>query len=98
MTNLPARKAEVAALALRIGIAPIDADWSGCDAVWPILEKIRSEGGVVIVKLDGERRTCPYTVAISGGPLGEDFFRTDIATLEEGLAAAILFYAERRWN
>ncbi|PQO46758.1 hypothetical protein [Blastopirellula marina] len=98
MTNLPARKAEVADLALRIGVTAIDADWTGCDAVWPILERIRSEGAVVVIKLDGERRSRKYTVVISGEPLGEDFFRTDTASLEEGLAAGILFYAERRWN
>jgi hypothetical protein len=35
---------------------------------------------------------------VSNGPLEEDFFRLDTPILEEGLAKAILFYAEKCWK
>lgn len=85
------------------GIANINPDWSGCDAVWKALEAMANEGATVIVKIDGERTspndTGRYTVLISGGPLASDeYFRTDTQVLEEGLAKAILYYAQKCWS
>ena len=85
-----------------LGIADVSPDWNGCDPVWPVFEKMANEGATVVVKIDGERSppadTGRYTVVVSGGPLKDDFFRTDTAVLEEGLARAILHYAERCWK
>lgn len=80
-------------------IAP---DWQGCDAVWEIFEKMASEGSTVVIKIDGQR-TKPddngrYTVVVSGGPLGEEFFRLDTPVLEDGLARAILHFTEKCWR
>ena len=95
-------KADAARVVTGLGGAPVPLDWSGCDAVWPALEAMAADGAVVVVKIDGERRgeddTGRYTVLVSGGPLGEEFFRTDTPILEEGLAQAILHYAERCWR
>ncbi|MFN3200313.1 MAG: hypothetical protein ACE366_18085 [Bradymonadia bacterium] len=55
-----------------------------------------------MIKLDGERRgsgdSGPYTVVASGGPLGASYFRRDTHTLEEGLCALILEYAQQVWE
>ena len=95
-------RAEAARLAKQLGIADIRPDWRGCDAVWDVLEEMASEGATVVVKIDGQRNgpddNGRYTVLVSGGPLGEDFFRRDTRVLEEGLAEAIVHYAEKCWK
>ena len=77
-------------------------DRHGCDAVWPVLEEMANQGSTVVVKIDGERRgeddNGRYTVVVSGGPLGENFFRMDVSNLEEGLAKAILHFARAVWG
>lgn len=95
-------RADVASLARELGLAEIPSNWNGCDAVWSVLEKITNSGSTIVIKLDGQR-TGPtdsgrYTVVLSGGPLGEDYFRLDTSSLEEGLAKAILFYARKCWG
>ena len=51
----------------------ISDDWKGIDAVYPLIEMIKSEGGIFIVKVDGERTaeddTGVFTVVISKGKL-----------------------------
>jgi hypothetical protein len=62
------------------------------ELAWPLLEHIRSRGGIVLVKLDGERRPGDgaYTVVISGHRiLGDDSFRSDAVTLAKALHAAL---------
>ena len=102
MEEVMALKASVADIAKRLGLPLVPTDWSGCDPVWPILEQMGNEGAVVVVKIDGQRTSeddnGKYTVVLSGGTLKDDFFHTDTATLEEGIAKAILFYAERCWK
>lgn len=86
-----------------LGLANIKPDWSGCDAMWIALEEMANEGATVVVKIDGQRTSSSdngrYTVLVSGGPLGsEDFFRVDTPILEEGLAKAVIYYAEKFWK
>gem|GEM_PF-3494816 len=95
-------KADAAKVARELGLANIPPTWTGCDAVWKVLEEIADGGSTVVIKIDGER-TGPedsgrYTVVLSGGPLGEDFFRLDTPILEEGLAKAIVYYARKCWG
>lgn len=95
-------KARAAQVVQEVGLATVPTNWSGCDAVWAVFEEMSKEGATVVIKIDGQR-THPedngrYTVLVSGGPLGEDFFRLDTPVLEDGLAKAILFYAEKRWK
>jgi len=87
---------------LRVGVE-IPAGWSGCDPVWPLVERTRAEGAVFLLKLDGERTepddNGPYTVMVSGGLLKEDdWIRGDFHSLEAGLASVLLGYAERCWG
>jgi len=77
----------------------IPEDWSGCDPVWPLIERVREEGAVFLIKLDGVRTEPgdggPYTVLCSGGQLGEDYLRGDFHSLEAGLASVLIGYGER---
>lgn len=92
---------QVTTIAAHIGL-DVPPDWHGVDAVWSLLEKMRGEGAIVIVKLDGERRapddTGPYTVLASGAPLGGDAIRIDARTIEEALIYLICRYASRVWG
>jgi hypothetical protein len=91
----------VADIAARLGFS-IPRHWRGVDAVWPILEKMRGEGAIVLLKLDGERTgpgdTGPYTALASGRPLGADPIRTDAHSVEEALTFVIVRYAEQVWG
>jgi hypothetical protein len=100
--DIHALKARAAQIIQEVGLATVSTDWSGCDAVWTAFEEMSKEGATVVIKIDGQR-TSPedngrYTVLVSGGPLGEEFFRLDTSVLEDGLAKAILFYAEKCWK
>ena len=81
-----------------IGLPTFAEDWSGVDVVFPLLEKMREEGAVVLLKLDGERTSNPYTAAVSGPILAENFTRTDASTLEGAIAHVIVHYARLRWE
>jgi hypothetical protein len=63
---------------------------------------MRAGGAIVIIKLDGERSgpedAGPYTLVISGAPLGGTTVRLDCAVLEEGLEQVICEYARRVWS
>ncbi len=95
-------KKQASLLLAERGIVEVSPDWIGCDPVWNAFEKMRAEGAVVVVKLDGERMQANdngrYTVVVSGPPLGDNFFRIDCHVLEEGLAKAIVHYAAVCWQ
>lgn len=99
--STPGTRGQVQAIASALGLPPAPADWTGCDAVLPLLERMRADGAVVVVKLDGERTqpgdNGPYTVLASGRPLAGDFLRTDADSLEDALAYVIVEYAKRCW-
>jgi hypothetical protein len=95
-------RAEAAKVARELGLANVPPTWDGCDTVWKVLEEMANSGCTVVIKIDGQRKepedSGRYTVVLSGGPLGEDFFRLDTAILEEGLAKAILYFARKCWG
>ncbi|MCW1887378.1 hypothetical protein OKA04_21755 [Luteolibacter flavescens] len=69
------------------------------DAIgWQLLDQMRAEGSVVLVKLDGERTLDPYTLVISGGPLGENYFRKDGSSINELIAEGANFYDGLIWR
>ena len=80
----------------------IQPTWTGPGPVWPLLELMRRDGAVVVVKIDGERHppndNGPYTVLASGAPLQGDHIRTDAETVEEALSYVIVEYARRVWQ
>jgi hypothetical protein len=86
----------------KLGLEPIPEDWSGLDPVLPLLERMRQEGAVVLVKWDGERTapgdSGPYTVLVSGARLAGEPLRADTHSLEEALARVIFGYALRYWE
>lgn len=65
---------------------------------WPLLDQIRTEGSVVVVKLDGQRTKSRYTVVISDGLLGEDYFRKDGDDLDELVSEGVNFYDSLIWR
>lgn len=72
----------------------------GFTSLWPLVEKIGDEGGVFIVKLDGERdgsNDDRYTLLLSGKSVGRQI-RRDVTDLEDGIAQVICEYASRCWN
>ncbi|MCP4109673.1 MAG: hypothetical protein GY749_29835 [Desulfobacteraceae bacterium] len=89
-------------IANKIGITEFPDNWKGIDAVLPILEKMKDEGAVIVVKFDGQRTgegdNGPYTIVVSGQPLGDDFIRIDSEKLEDGLSHVIVEYSEKCWD
>jgi hypothetical protein len=89
-------------LAAFMRISPIPKTWTGIDAFLPFLEQMRKEGAVVLIKWDGERTgphdTGPYTAAVLGAVMGEDFYRIDTHSMEDALASIVVYYAKLRWG
>ena len=92
----------VASIAQYMKLGQPPSEWKGVDAVWALLERMKRDGAVVLIKLDGQRTkaddTSQYTVVVSGPPLGERLIRTDATTIEEALCHAIGNYAESVWE
>lgn len=88
-------------VASHLGLSTVPAQWRGIDAVLPILERMRSDGAIVIIKLDGGRGLSddgPYTVLASGAPLKGDFIRAEVSSIEHGVAKVVVEYARRCWR
>lgn len=84
-----------------VGAGPFQKELVELDRFLPLLERMRLEGAVVVLKFDGERGpgdNGPYTALVSGKVLKGDFFRTDADTLEEALAYIIVNYARKQWG
>ena len=75
--------------------------WHGVDVLMPLIDRIRDDGSVFIIKFDGERihedDTGQFTVLVSGKQLVDDPIRVDSNTLEEALSFALVKYAEKVW-
>ena len=97
--NNRSRALEIAS-AKRSGFA--ERDWKIWDGLWPALETMADEGAIIVVKLDGGRTRDEfpkrYTVIVSGGRLGDEFYREDTSDLEGALCEAVIFYAEKVWK
>ena len=93
-------KRHVSRIAAAVGLPEVPEDWSGIDAVWLLLERMKSEGAVVLVKLDGARGPLagPYTVFASGGLLDRNSLRADEHTVEAALVHVIVNYAAAAWG
>lgn len=71
----------------------------GIDCYLPIIQKIKEDSGIVIIKLDGEREENIYTLLASGKKLGkEESIRLDTSNLEGGLAYICVEYAKIAWG
>lgn len=61
--------------------------------LWEKIEIIAKENASVIIKLDGKRSEDKfYSVILSGGKLGENFFRKDGSDLTSLLEELIEYY------
>ena len=89
-------------IAEKLKLDNIPIDWSGVDFLLPIIEKIKEDGAIFIIKFDGERSNIndngAYSVLIFGKPLGDLSINTDAETLDEGLTFVICKYAQTVWN
>lgn len=71
----------------------------GIDSFFLIINEIRRNSGVIIIKLDGEREENIYTFLASGKNLGEEgSIRLDTSDLEGGLSYICVEYAKIAWN
>lgn len=82
--------------------ATVPDNWSGIDPVIPLLERIRREGAIVIIKFDGQRRdeadNGPYTAMISSRRLRDETLRIDAHSIEDAVAQVIAGYARECWG
>src|SRR6516225_2630072 len=77
----------------------IPDEGTGLSSVLPLLEAIRSDGAIVVIKLDGTPQAPqPYVVIVSSGPLHEDYVKSTAPDLEQALSSAIVNYARRCWQ
>jgi len=84
----------------RFGLS-VGPDWCGLDPVLPIIDAIRGEGAVVILKFDGERGpddNGQFTVVASSGPLGADYLRCEGPDLQRCLERVIGRYYDAVWD
>ncbi len=94
-------KADIARIAARVAGIDIADDWTGVDPVLPLIERMRRDGAVVVLKWDGERDPnageLPVTAIVQAGPLGDDFVRTEAGIVDDALCEVIGEYAEHAW-
>ncbi|HYY10968.1 MAG TPA: hypothetical protein VE781_08510 [Kineosporiaceae bacterium] len=63
--------------------------------VLELLSQLADHGLIVLLKVDGERRSGRWTLLVSGPPLGDDHFRWDGDDLDAGLTKAMGFLEVR---
>jgi hypothetical protein len=89
-------------IATRLGIAKQGQDWDRLDDIMPFLEKMRQEGSVIVIKMDGERIResdgGAFTVIVSGQKLSGQPIRTDTDDLQQALTWIVTAYARRFWQ
>jgi len=73
--------------------------WSDAAGLLAALDAIGREGASAVFKFDGARVDgLVYTVVVSGGRLGETFFRKDSDDFASLLVEAVEFYKTRVWS
>ena len=72
------------------------------ESLWKLVEMIKVDGGVFIVKADGERtnenNSGDYTIMVSGNPLQGGMIREDTDNLIGGMFKVILAYSKQVWG
>ena len=85
-------------LAEHLGM-PIPADLEDIDTYMPLLERMRSEGCHVLLKIDGPRPgKSQYTAVVSGTPLGDETLHIDARSLAMAMAYVVILYAHACWG
>ena len=86
---------EVLETLAKVGLESQDAldSWSSSARLLSALDAIGRDGGTALIKVDGGRNdSLVYTVVVSGGRLGDDFFRKDDSDLQALLLKAVEFW------
>lgn len=67
--------------------------WNDSSKLLSAIDAIARDGGSAVVKVDGGRNDGRvYTVVVSGGRLGDEFFRKDGSDLQVLLREAVAFW------
>jgi hypothetical protein len=75
------------------------ARWGRVSGLLAALDAVGRDGANAMVKIDGARPNGEiYTVVVSGGKLGDAFFRKDGADVDALLRDAVSFYREHAWS
>lgn len=85
-------------VAAHLGL-PAPSGGDDLDGYLPYLEKMRSEGCYVLLKIDGPRPgKNHYTTVVSGKPLGAETLHTDAPSLAMALAYVVVEYSRACWG
>jgi hypothetical protein len=91
----------VLAIASAMGVE-VSLDWTGIDSVWPILEKMKSDGSVIIIDMQGhavnDAKPAEYVASALGRLLGNDPIRVSSPVLQQAATELIVQYASRVWG
>jgi hypothetical protein len=72
-----------------------EPSWTEALPLLAALDAIGRDGGSAMVKIDGARANSDvFTVVVSGGRLGECFFRKDGSDLRSLLREAVAYYVK----
>lgn len=95
-------KKNICDISKSLGKTLIPIDWQGIDSVIELIEEMKSDGAVIIIKFDGERKkdvdNGSYTFIVTGKPLNDESIRIDTASIEHGLSFIIGEYAKMVWH
>lgn len=82
----------------RLGLGPVH-ECAGVDWALPAIEALASRSTSIVLKLDGERDDRPWTIVVSGGVMGDDFYRTDERSAEAAIVAGLTAVAlQATWS
>jgi len=92
-------KKHIAKVVREKGLPAISADWTGVDALLPLIELATGEGAVCVIKFDGKRDIAEarYSAIISCEGL-EMPLRVDADSLESALAQVLSSFARDIWG
>lgn len=92
-------KTLVVEMANDLGIKMSKDNLKGIDCFLPLLNRMKEDASVVIIKIDGEREEDIYTLLISGNKLGQGvLIRSETFDLEGGLSYICIEYAKKVWG
>lgn len=92
-------KDKFVSLAKFVGLKYSVSDLKGFDCFLPIIDKIKADSSVVILKIDGERNEDIYTFIISSQRFSDgEYIRMETSDFEVGLSFICVEYAKKMWG
>lgn len=84
---------------LELLLLDTNEDLSSENSLWSrlpkLMEIIKADGASFFFKVDGERETSIFTILIQGGPLDDEYIRTETDDLLKGLNDVFSEYSSR---